>query len=81
MTTSKGSASGPLIYAVIPAAGRSRRMGIAKQLLPYDDRTALEVVIETILASPMALRVTKTRPRPRPAAVMRAGRPPQWTVA
>ncbi len=41
------------VYAVIPAAGRSQRMGQPKQLLPYGDRTMLEVVIETLLASPM----------------------------
>ncbi len=40
------------VYAVIPAAGRSRRMGSAKQLLPYGDRTVLERVIETVLAAP-----------------------------
>ncbi|HUU82881.1 MAG TPA: nucleotidyltransferase family protein [Phycisphaerae bacterium] len=41
------------VYAVIPAAGRSRRMGSAKQLLPYGDRTVLETVIETLLAAPI----------------------------
>lgn len=40
------------VYAVIPAAGRSRRMGSPKQLLPYGDRTVLESVIETVLAAP-----------------------------
>ena len=43
----------PQVYAVIPAAGRSRRMGTAKQLLPFGDRTILETVIENVLAAPI----------------------------
>ncbi|MHC4610060.1 MAG: nucleotidyltransferase family protein, partial [Planctomycetota bacterium] len=42
------------VYGVIPAAGRSRRMGSPKQLLPYGDSTVLETVIETVLATPMS---------------------------
>lgn len=33
------------IYAIIPAAGRSRRMGSPKQLLPYAGGTLLEAVL------------------------------------
>lgn len=42
------------VYAIVPAAGRSVRMGQLKQLLPYGGRTILETVIETMLASPIA---------------------------
>jgi molybdenum cofactor cytidylyltransferase len=41
------------VYAIIPAAGRSLRMGQLKQLMPYGDRTILETVIETVLAGPV----------------------------
>ena len=43
----------PPVYAVIPAAGRSVRMGQPKQLLPVGDRTMLETVVGTLLASPI----------------------------
>lgn len=38
------------IFGIIPAAGQSRRMGAAKQLLPCGDRTLLETVIGQLLA-------------------------------
>jgi molybdenum cofactor cytidylyltransferase len=41
------------VYAIIPAAGRSLRMGQLKQLMPYGDHTILETVIETVLAAPV----------------------------
>jgi len=41
------------VYAVIPAAGQSKRMGAPKQLLSYGEGTVLETVIETVLAAPM----------------------------
>lgn len=37
------------VFAVIPAAGQSTRMGRPKQLLPLDGRTMLESVVETVL--------------------------------
>lgn len=37
------------IFAVIPAAGQSQRIGRPKQLLPLGDRTMLESVVETVL--------------------------------
>lgn len=39
------------MVAVIPAAGRGRRMGRLKQLLPYGGSTMLETVIQTAVAS------------------------------
>jgi len=39
------------VVAVIPAAGRARRMGRLKQLLPYGQSTMLETVIQTAVAS------------------------------
>lgn len=37
------------VFAVIPAAGQSKRMGRPKQLLPLGGRTLLEQVIEAVL--------------------------------
>ena len=37
------------VFAVIPAAGRSERMGCPKQLLPFGETTLLESVIEAAL--------------------------------
>lgn len=39
------------IYAIIPAAGRSRRMGNAKQLLDIDGRPMLNVVLDSLVAA------------------------------
>lgn len=41
----------PVIDAILLAAGASRRMGQAKQLLPYRGSTLLAHAIETVLAS------------------------------
>lgn len=43
----------PQSIAIVPAAGRSRRMGVAKLLLPWDAST----VIETVLSAWSASRV------------------------
>lgn len=40
-----------MIWALILAAGESKRMGRSKQLLPFEDRTILETVIDHILQS------------------------------
>lgn len=42
------------VSAVLLAAGESRRMGRPKQLLPIGDRTAIEMAIENLLASPVS---------------------------
>ncbi|HVP11084.1 MAG TPA: nucleotidyltransferase family protein [Phycisphaerae bacterium] len=43
--------SGRSVFAMILAAGQSRRMGRAKQLLPYDNGTIIEAVIAAVLES------------------------------
>ncbi len=42
------------VFGIIPAAGVSRRMGQAKQLLPFGDRTILETVINSVLGAPIS---------------------------
>ena len=39
------------VYAVVLAAGASRRMGTAKQLLPFGSRTMLQTVVDVLLAA------------------------------
>jgi molybdenum cofactor cytidylyltransferase len=43
--------SGRSVFAMILAAGQSRRMGRSKQLLPYEDGTIIEAVIAHVLES------------------------------
>lgn len=43
--------SGRRVIAMVLAAGRSRRMGRAKQMLPYGDGTMLDAVIDAVLES------------------------------
>ncbi len=38
-----------MIYAVVLAAGESRRMGEAKQLLPFGGKTVLQTVVDRLL--------------------------------
>jgi molybdenum cofactor cytidylyltransferase len=45
------SAHGRRVFALVPAAGLSRRMGKPKQLLHYRDGTILEAVINSVLES------------------------------
>ena len=42
-----------MIWAVVLAAGESKRMGRPKQILPYGDSTILGTVLELVLASPV----------------------------
>lgn len=41
------------VFAIIPAAGRGRRMGKLKQLMPYRDGTMLDAVMDAVLESPI----------------------------
>ena len=38
-------------YAIVPAAGRSRRMGTPKLLLPFRDSVLMDCVLDAWLAS------------------------------
>ncbi len=39
------------VHAIVLAAGASRRMGTAKQLLPFGSRTVLQTVVDALLAA------------------------------
>ncbi|HWL93693.1 MAG TPA: nucleotidyltransferase family protein [Phycisphaerae bacterium] len=41
------------VFAVIPAAGRSSRMGRPKQLMPYGEGSMLDAVMDAVLESPI----------------------------
>src|SRR4051812_36523935 len=43
----------PNVYAVVPAAGQSRRMGTQKLLLPFAGTTVVGHVVRTLLAVPV----------------------------
>jgi molybdenum cofactor cytidylyltransferase len=42
-----------MIYAIILAAGRSRRMGVQKLLLPFGGKTVIGHIVEEVLRSPV----------------------------
>jgi CTP:molybdopterin cytidylyltransferase MocA len=50
------------VFAVVPAAGRSRRMGRHKLLLPIDGRTVIARLVETLRATEIAAVVVVVRP-------------------
>ncbi|MCG8406807.1 MAG: nucleotidyltransferase family protein [Phycisphaerales bacterium] len=54
------------VFAMILAAGQSRRMGELKQLMPYGHSTMLETVIESVLESPVDGLVLVTNPQIAP---------------
>ncbi|MBX3395267.1 MAG: nucleotidyltransferase family protein [Phycisphaerae bacterium] len=41
------------IFAIIAAAGRGRRMGRLKQLMPYRDGTMMDAVIDAVMETPV----------------------------
>jgi molybdenum cofactor cytidylyltransferase len=43
----------PNIYGIVPAAGRSRRMGTQKLLLPFGGSSVIGHVVRTIVAAPV----------------------------
>ena len=49
-------------FAIVPAAGRSQRMGTAKLLLPWGDSTILESVLAAWLASAVSRVVVVVHP-------------------
>ncbi len=70
-------------YAVLPAAGHSRRMGRPKLLLPWGSGRLIEHVLRQYLAAPLQAVVVVVRPEDEPLAqcVQATGalvcRPPQ----
>ena len=50
------------LFALIPAAGRSRRMGTSKLLLPWQDTTVIEHLIGTLTRSEIASVAIVIRP-------------------
>lgn len=54
------------VHAIVPAAGRSRRMGTPKQLLDVGGRTMIAAVVEPLLASAVAGVVVVTNPEIAP---------------
>ncbi len=54
---SERPAIAPRYFAIVPAAGRSRRMGQAKLLLPWGDRSIIEKVLDAWRASAVAATV------------------------
>lgn len=66
------------VIAIIPAAGRSGRMGTPKQLLPVGGRTMLETVLQAVIAGGVARAVVVTNESLRQ---MFATLPPSVTLA
>ena len=66
------------VYAIVPAAGRSRRMGTQKLLLPFAHSTVIEHVIAQLSAAPVrgVLAVVRAPDDAVAAAVIRAGATP-----
>lgn len=52
----------PNVYAIVPAAGRSRRMGTQKLLLPFAGSTVIGHVVRTLLSAPVKGVVVVTSP-------------------
>jgi molybdenum cofactor cytidylyltransferase len=50
------------VFAIVPAAGQSRRMGRAKLLLPIAGRPVLEHVLSALTSAPVAATVVVMRP-------------------
>ena len=62
-TNESKDAGVPKVYGIIPAAGRSARMGRPKQLLPFRGSTVLGTVIESVLAGRLDGLVVVTNPK------------------
>lgn len=50
------------VFAIIPAAGQSRRMGRPKQLMPYGEGTILDAVMDAVLEAPIDAIVLVVNP-------------------
>lgn len=71
--------TGCRVFAVILAAGQSRRMGRPKQMLPYGEGTMLDAVIEAVLESSVDGLVVVANPET--AASLEGCLPEHCTVA
>lgn len=58
----------PRSFAIVPAAGRSRRMGTPKLLLPWKGRTVLEATLAAWRASRVTHTVVVVHPQDQPLA-------------
>jgi molybdenum cofactor cytidylyltransferase len=58
----------PRAFAIVPAAGRSVRMGKPKLLLPWDDRTVIEAVLAAWQRSKVTSTVVVVHPQDRELA-------------
>jgi molybdenum cofactor cytidylyltransferase len=52
--TGKTNSNGPVIHAVVLAAGKSSRLGSPKQLIPYAGSTLLGYIIDQVIAAKFA---------------------------
>lgn len=69
-----------MVTAIVLAAGRSRRMGRSKPLLPLGDRTAVERVVDALLAVPVEDVVVVTRAADSRIREALAGRPVRFVT-
>jgi len=58
----------PRVYAVVPAAGKSRRMGTQKLLLPFAGTTVIGQVVRTLRAAPVEGVIVVVSPDGEPVA-------------
>ena len=61
------------VWAVVPAAGRSRRMGTQKLLLPFAGTTVIGQVVRTLRASPVAGVIVVVSPEGEAVAAAAGG--------
>ena len=69
-----------MICAIVLAAGRSRRMGAQKLLLPLGDRPLVAWVVDVLLSSPVDQVIVVTGPEGRGVRDALAGRPVQFVA-
>lgn len=68
-----------MISAIVLAAGRSRRMGAQKLLLPYAGKTLIAHIVDEVLKAPVVETVVVTSVQADPLRAALAGRPVTFT--
>lgn len=63
----------PRVFAVVPACGRSRRMGVPKLALPLGRRSVLEHVVSALAAAPLARTLVVVGPASPPPTSFSCG--------